>query len=158
MNIDTSKLSVRLLFKGIKLVTIESCTGGWIGKTVTDVSGSSGWYEGGFITYSNAAKVALVNVPQDTLDKYGAVSVEVADAMASGALQLFPECLTVSVTGIAGPDGGTESKPVGTVCIAAAYKTQVKVRKFLFEGNRDAVRKQTVGEAINLVLSMDILV
>jgi len=151
-----SKLSVRLLFKQIKLVTVESCTGGLIGKTLTDMSGSSDWYEGGFITYSNRAKICLVNVPVDLIEKYGAVSEEVAEAMAKGAVQHFPECASVAVTGIAGPGGGSEEKPVGTVCIASHYKQETKVRKFAFAGNREDIRNETVKEAINLILSMDL--
>ena len=152
-----SKLSVRLLFKGIKLVTVESCTGGWIGKQVTDLAGSSEWFEAGFITYSNQSKNQLVHVPLDLIDKYGAVSLEVADAMARGALISFPESISVAVTGVAGPVGGTPDKPVGTVCIASAYKNKIKARKFLFDGNRDSVRQQTVNEAIEMVLGMDVL-
>ena len=157
MKNDISKLSVRLLFKGLKLVTVESCTGGWIGKTVTDLAGSSAWFEAGFITYSNQAKTKLVNVPESLLEKYGAVSLEVADAMAKGALDSFPESISVAVTGVAGPDGGTREKPVGTVCIASAYKNKIKARKFLFEGNRNDIREQTVHEAIEMVLSMEAL-
>jgi nicotinamide-nucleotide amidase len=157
MKNDISKLSVRLLFKGIKLVTVESCTGGWIGKAVTDLAGSSSWFEAGFITYSNQAKNKLVNVPEELIEKYGAVSLEVADAMAKGALDSFPDCISVSVTGVAGPDGGTKDKPVGTVCIASAYKNQLKARKFIFDGNRNSVREQTVREAIEMVLTMDVL-
>ncbi len=156
-SIDISKLSVRLLFKGIKLVTVESCTGGWIGKSVTDLAGSSGWFEAGFITYSNQAKHQLVDVPLAMLDKYGAVSLEVADAMARGAVKHFPDCISIAVTGVAGPDGGSKEKPVGTVCIASAYKQQIKARKFLFDGNRNQVREKTVKEAIEMVLSMEVL-
>lgn len=157
MTKNLSKLSVRLLFKGIKVVTVESCTGGLIGKTLTDIDGSSGWFEAGYITYSNHAKSTMVGVPKQTIEKYGAVSEEVADAMAVGALQNFPDCISITVTGIAGPGGGCKLKPVGTVCIACAYGTQLKVRRFLFKGNRAEVRQKTVDEALALILSMDIL-
>ncbi|MBV1911524.1 MAG: CinA family protein [Kangiellaceae bacterium] len=157
MQNDISKLSVRLLFKGIKLITVESCTGGALGKAITDSSGSSSWYEAGYITYSDHAKSLLVNVTSQTLDKYGAVSPEVADAMARGALANFPKCISVSATGVAGPDGGTKNKPVGTVCIACSYGEQMKVRKLYLEGNREQIRQDTVAEAIKLVLTMDIL-
>jgi nicotinamide-nucleotide amidase len=157
MNNNISKLSVRLLFKGLKLVTVESCTGGWIGKIATDYAGSSCWFEAGFITYSNQAKHQLVSVPLELIEKYGAVSLEVADAMAKGALLSFPDCISVAVTGVAGPDGGTESKPVGTVCIASAYKNKIKARKFIFSGNRNDVREQTVSQAIEMLLSMEAL-
>jgi len=149
-----SKLSVRLLFKHIKVVTVESCTGGLIGKTFTDMSGSSDWYEGGFITYSNRAKNSLVGVPLDLINKYGAVSEEVAVAMTKGAVQHFPECVAVAVTGIAGPNGGSDEKPVGTVCIACQFKQETKVRKFAFSGNREDIRNETLKEAINLLLAM----
>jgi len=154
MNALVSKLSVRLIFKQIKLVTVESCTGGMIGKTLTDLSGSSGWYEGGFITYSNQSKTSLVNVAADLIENCGAVSEEVAESMAKGALQHFPDCVSVAVTGIAGPGGGSDEKPVGTVCIACQYKQESKVRKFAFKGNRDDIRNETVKESIELLLSM----
>lgn len=154
MNALVSKLSVRLLFKQVKLVTVESCTGGLIGKTLTDLSGSSDWYEGGFITYSNQSKTSLVNVAADVIDKFGAVSEEVAESMAKGALQHFPECVSVAVTGVAGPGGGSAEKPVGTVCIACQYKQESKIRKFAFKGSRDDIRNETVKEAIELVLGM----
>lgn len=157
MSNKLSKLTVRLLFKGIKVITVESCTGGLISKTLTDLAGSSDWFEAGFITYSNQAKSSLVGVPSELIEKYGAVSEQVADAMARGALQKFPECISIAVTGVAGPGGGSETKPVGTVCIASAYQSNIKVRRFLFSGNRSEVRQQTVKEAIELMLSMDIL-
>ena len=90
-------------------------------------------------------------------EKYGAVSLEVADSMAKGAQIHFPDCVSVAVTGIAGPEGGTNDKPVGTVCIACAYKTHIKARKFLFSGNRDSVRQQTLDQSIQMLLSMELL-
>ncbi len=137
-------------------MTVESCTGGWIGKTITDVAGSSEWYEGGFVTYSNQAKNQMVKVPLPLIDKYGAVSIEVAEAMAKGCSGYFPDNVSVAVTGVAGPGGGTSLKPVGTVCIACFFKDEIKTRKFHFDGNRDEIRKQTVTEAINLLLSMEL--
>ena len=151
-----SKLSVRLIFKQLKLVTVESCTGGLIGKVMTDSAGSSDWYEGGYITYSNRAKNRLVNVPETLIEKYGAVSIEVAEAMARGASIQFSDCVSVSVTGIAGPGGGTSDKPVGTVCIACHYSSELKTRKFNFEGSRNDIRQQTVQQAIEMLLSMDL--
>lgn len=151
-----STLSVRLIFKRLKLVTVESCTGGLIGKIITDTTGSSDWYEGGFITYSNQAKIRLVQVPEALIDKYGAVSLEVAEAMATGASKHFPDCVSVSVTGIAGPAGGTDEKPVGTVCIACHFSSELKTRKFNFDGNRQQIREQTVLQALKLLLSMEL--
>lgn len=150
-----SRLSVKLIFKQAKLVTVESCTGGMIGKLATDQAGSSSWFEAGLITYSNEAKTKLVEVPVILLDKYGAVSLEVADAMVSGAYTLFPHCVSVAVTGIAGPSGGSADKPVGSVCIAGRFGNQVKTRCFNFDGDRNNIRLQTVKEALNLLLSMD---
>ena len=151
-----SKLSVRLIFNHLKLVTVESCTGGLIGKVITDIAGSSDWYEAGLITYSNQAKTKLANVPEPLIEKYGAVSIEVAEAMAIGVTSHFADCISVAVTGIAGPGGGTPEKPVGTVCIASHYASEIKTRKFNFSGSRDDIRKQAVQEAINLLLSMEI--
>ncbi len=150
-----SQISVKFIFNQLKLLTVESCTGGWIGKAITDIPGNSSWYEGGFITYSNRAKRNFVSVPDNLLEQYGAVSIEVAEAMAIGANQYFPDNIVVSVTGIAGPDGGSEEKPVGTVCIACHYFGKIKSRKFEFSGNRDAIREQTVIEALNLLLAID---
>lgn len=147
-----SQLSVRLIFKQLKVATVESCTGGWIGKALTDLAGSSDWFAGGLITYTNASKSALVEVPESVLEKYGAVSLEVADAMASGAQKHFPGCVTVAVTGIAGPGGGSDNKPVGTVCIATCLNGSVNARKFQFDGNRNDVRLATVEQALRMVL------
>jgi len=150
-----SRLSVKLIFKQARLVTVESCTGGMIGKLATDQTGSSSWFEAGFITYSNESKTKLVSVPPSMLDKYGAVSLEVADAMVSGAYALFPNCVSIAVTGIAGPSGGSVEKPVGTVCIAGRFANQVKTRCFAFDGDRNNIRLQTVKESLNLLLSMN---
>jgi len=150
-----SRLSVKLIFKQTKLVTVESCTGGMIGKFATDLTGSSSWFEAGLITYSNQAKNKLASVPMSLIDKYGAVSLEVADAMVSGTLRQFPNCVAVAVTGIAGPSGGSRDKPVGTVCIATRFADQVKTRRFSFDGDRNKIRLQTVQESLNLLLSMD---
>ena len=150
-----SRVSVKLIFKQAKLVTVESCTGGMIGKFATDQAGSSSWFEAGLITYSNQAKIKLASVPVNLIDKYGAVSAEVADAMVSGALTQFPNCAAIAVTGIAGPGGGSECKPVGTVCIATRFSEQVKTRRFNFEGDRASIRLQTVKEALILLLSMN---
>jgi nicotinamide-nucleotide amidase len=140
----------RLLKANSKIITTaESCTGGWIAQAITDVSGSSAWFDRGFVTYSNAAKVQMLGVSPQTLEKYGAVSTETATEMAAGALARSDADVAVAVTGIAGPEGGTLEKPVGTVFIAWARKngeTQV-VRKQL-SGNRRQIRAQTVKSAI----------
>ena len=155
MNELLLELSKTLVTRQLKLVTVESCTGGWIGKTVTDIAGSSSWFEAGFITYTNESKNRLVNVPMSLCDEFGAVSIEVANAMASGANAIFPRAIAVSVTGCAGPGGGSETKPVGTVCIAVCLHGQVNSQRFLFKGNREQVRRSSVIEALKMV--MDVL-
>jgi len=155
MNSQLSKLSVRLIFNNLKLFSVESCSGGWIGKAITDIEGSSSWYQGGLITYSNESKTKLANVSEQLIEKHGAVSIEVAEAMALGGHSYFPDGISVAVTGIAGPGGGTQEKPVGTVCIACQYKNTVKSRRFQFSGDRQQVRLQTVQQALDLVLSLN---
>lgn len=147
-----SHLSVRLIFKQLKVASVESCTGGWIGKALTDLGGSSDWFAGGLITYTNESKTTLADVPVELIEKYGAVSLEVADAMASGAQKHFPGCVTVAVTGVAGPGGGSKAKPVGTVCIATCLKGSVNAKRFHFDGNRNDVRSATVEHALQMVL------
>ncbi len=135
--------------KGNTIATAESCTGGWIAQTITDVPGSSAWFDRGFVTYSNAAKVQMLAVSPQTLEKHGAVSAETATEMVTGALAHSDADVAVAITGIAGPDGGTDGKPVGTVFIAWAHKngTSKVVRKQL-SGNRRQIRAQTVKSAL----------
>jgi len=136
------------------LCTAESCTGGWLGKVLTDVAGSSAWYERGFITYTNQAKQDLLAVDSELLAEHGAVSEETAKAMAQGALKNSLADQTVAITGIAGPGGGTDSKPVGLVWFAWADKNNSSVRaeSVVFEGEREAVRRQAVMFALkNLI-------
>jgi nicotinamide-nucleotide amidase len=131
------------------LVTAESCTGGWIAKVLTDIPGSSEWFECGLATYSYEAKQALLGVSPLTLEHFGAVSRETVLEMVSGALVHSGAGLAVAVTGIAGPTGGTPDKPVGTVWIAwkrrGGYPT---AETFHFDGDREAVRRQTVAAAL----------
>ena len=131
------------------LVSAESCSGGWISKIVTDIPGSSDWFDCGMVVYSYAAKQAMLGVRPQTLEEHGAVSRETAIEMVSGALVHSGATIAVAVTGIAGPGGGTPGKPVGTVWIAwkrrAGYP-QAEV--FHFDGDREAVRRQTVAEAL----------
>jgi nicotinamide-nucleotide amidase len=135
--------------RGWSLVTAESCTGGWIAKAVTDVPGSSGWFQCSFVTYSDQAKVDLLAVPAATLASYGAVSGETVAAMASGALARSRADVAVAVSGIAGPDGGTVDKPVGTVWLAWATRDG-RSRQCCehFAGDRAAVRQQSVAVAL----------
>ena len=134
--------------------TAESCTGGLIAKTFTDLAGSSDWFERGFVTYSNAAKNEMLAVPASVIEDYGAVSEAVATAMASGALRHSKADYSVAVTGVAGPGGGSDDKPVGTVWIAVASAGQMVARRFQFEGDRQAVRAATMQSALELLLDL----
>ncbi|MTI12920.1 CinA family protein [Sansalvadorimonas verongulae] len=136
------------------IVTAESCTGGGIMKTLTDIPGSSQWCEGGFITYTNRAKHHFLGVPEVLFEQVGAVSEEVVRAMASGALAHSAGTLSVAVSGVAGPGGGSPEKPVGTVWIAWAKNDGVVTKCFLFSGERDAVRRQTVDAAIRGLMAL----
>jgi nicotinamide-nucleotide amidase len=139
--------------RGKKIATAESCTGGWIAQAITEVPGSSAWFDRGFVTYSNAAKVQMLGVKQDTLEQYGAVSAETAMEMAAGALANSDADCACAVTGIAGPDGGTPEKPVGTVFIAWQCKNGgSEVIRKQFAGNRRQIRKQTVKTALEGVV------
>ena len=138
--------------KGKTLVTAESLTGGGIGAAITAISGSSEVYKGGVISYTNWVKHHVLGVPMETLDTHGAVSEAVAAAMAAGVRKLLEADVAVSVTGLAGPGGDEYGNPVGTVFIGYADEKQIIVKHCLFEGNREAVRKQTIEEALALVL------
>ncbi|TAN04292.1 MAG: CinA family protein [Rhodanobacteraceae bacterium] len=132
------------------LATAESCTGGWIAKQLTDITGSSDWFVGGAVTYGNPLKQALLGVTDATLAQHGAVSRECALEMVSGALQRFGASVAVAVTGIAGPSGGTPDKPVGTVWIAwQRHGEAARSGVFRFQGDRDAVRRQAVAAALD---------
>lgn len=131
------------------LVTAESCTGGWIAKCVTDIAGSSDWFDCGMAAYSYEAKQALLGVRPQTLETHGAVSRETVIEMVSGALVNSGASIAVAVTGIAGPGGGSEDKPVGTVWIGWKRRGgYARAEVFHFEGDRDAVRRQTVERAL----------
>lgn len=142
-------LGERLRARHDHLVTAESCTAGWIAKTVTDVAGSSDWFDCGMAAYSYEAKQALLGVRPQTLETHGAVSRETVIEMVSGALVNSGASVAVAVTGIAGPGGGTEGKPVGTVWIAWKRRGGYpRAQPFHFDGDRDAVRRQTVAAAL----------
>lgn len=135
--------------RGLMMVTAESCTGGWIAKTLTDLPGSSAWFECGVVAYSYEAKEALLGVNPQTLERSGAVSQETAMEMVSGALARFGASVAVAVTGIAGPSGGTPEKPVGTVWVAWKRRGgYAHAQLFNFSGDREAVRRQTVARAL----------
>ncbi len=136
------------------LATAESCTGGWVAQLITGVGGSSEWFERGFVAYSNTAKREMLGVSTDILVRHGAVSEVNARAMAEGALAHSHAQVSLSITGIAGPSGGSPEKPVGTVCFAWAGKqrpTQVLTEHYT--GNRDAVRRQAVARSLNGLLA-----
>ncbi len=135
--------------RGQMLVTAESCTGGWIAKVLTDIPGSSAWFDCGVVAYSYEAKEGLLGVAPSTLERHGAVSQETAVEMVSGALARFGATVAVAVTGIAGPTGGTPDKPVGTVWIAWKRRGgYARAGLFHFSGDRDAIRRQTVAHAL----------
>lgn len=150
------RLGERLQHKGLMLATAESCTGGWIAKTVTDVPGCSAWFEAGLAAYSYEAKQALLGVRPETLTEHGAVSRETALEMVAGALIHTGATVAVAVTGIAGPSGGTVDKPVGTVWIAWKRRGGYpSAQLFHFDGGtRDGVRRQTVAAALEGVLAL----
>jgi nicotinamide-nucleotide amidase len=145
-----SSLGAAMRSKGLVVATAESCTGGLIAGAITDVAGSSGWFDRGFVTYSNGAKIAMLGVRSETLAAHGAVSEATAAEMAAGALERSAADLAVAVTGIAGPDGGTPEKPVGLVCFAWARRgggpPLTSTRRF--PGGRAAVRAATVAVAL----------
>ncbi|GAB6067299.1 nicotinamide-nucleotide amidase [Methylothermus subterraneus] len=150
-----SQVGALLQRRGWLLVTAESCTGGWIAKCVTDVAGSSAWFDRGFVTYSNAAKTELLGVRAETLDRYGAVSEETVQEMALGALARSRAQVAVAVSGIAGPAGGTPDKPVGLVWLAWQVQGEpCRTCRLQFAGNRESVRRQAVRAALEGILNV----
>lgn len=144
----------RLKARGWMLATAESCTGGWVAAAVTVIAGSSAWFERGFVTYSNEAKIDMLGVPLELIERHGAVSEEVARAMALGALAHSRAHIALSITGVAGPGGGTPDKPVGLVCFGWAVGNAVQVIETKrFSGDREAVRKAAVLHALQGVLA-----
>jgi nicotinamide-nucleotide amidase len=155
--LDTSaaELGRRLMARGLLLATAESCTGGWVAKVVTDIPGSSAWFDRGFVTYSNDAKRDMLGVSEATLAEHGAVSAEAVAEMALGALANSRAGVAVAVSGIAGPDGGTDDKPVGTVLFAWAQAGQEPLtQRVQFAGDREEVRHQSVRLALERLLEL----
>lgn len=146
------KLVTELVGQGLTVATAESCTGGWIAKAITDIAGSSAVFGYGIVSYSNDAKQSLLAVTPESLQAFGAVSAEVVSEMAQGAIELSGADLSVAVSGIAGPDGGGDEKPVGTVWFAWGRRDDGKVRVesecLHFRGDRKAVRRQSVLHAL----------
>ncbi|MCP8463565.1 CinA family protein [Pseudomonas sp. ZM23] len=147
-------LGARLAANGLRVTTAESCTGGGIAEAITRISGSSAWFEAGYITYSNEQKTRQLDVPAELFPKVGAVSREVVEAMVAGALPRSGADIAVAVSGIAGPDGGSAEKPVGTVWLAWRKGSQTFSVCRLYAGDRAAVRRQTVATALAGVLRL----
>lgn len=149
------RVGAALKHRGWFLATAESCTGGWIAKCLTDVAGSSAWFDRGFVTYSNAAKMEMLEVRAETLARFGAVSEPVVQEMAAGALACSLAQVAVAVSGIAGPSGGTPDKPVGLVWLAWQVKGQpCRTRQVRFAGDRESIRRQAVQAALEGILDV----
>jgi nicotinamide-nucleotide amidase len=150
-----AQVGAELKARRFSLASAESCTGGWIGEVMTAVPGSSQWYDRGFITYTNAAKHEMLGVDEHTLKTFGAVSIETVKAMVRGALANSYAQVAVAVSGVAGPSGGSPAKPVGTVCIAWGLHDGEPVAETRhFDGDREAVRRQSVECALAGVLTL----
>ena len=140
------------LGRGVTVSVAESCTGGLVADAITDIAGSSGYFAGGVVSYSNAAKEQLLGVPEAVLEAHGAVSAQVARAMAEGARSRFAADVAASVTGIAGPDGGSDAKPVGLTYVAVADADGVDVRRHLWSGDRLANKVSSAAAVLELLL------
>jgi nicotinamide-nucleotide amidase len=153
-----TRVGEALLMRRHRLVIAESCTGGFVAKTLTDIPGSSQWFECGYVTYSNAAKTRDLGVAPRTLVEHGAVSEAVAREMAAGALRVTGVDVAVAVTGIAGPDGAAPGKPVGTVwfgsCVRRAAQVDVGAERVQFAGDRQVIRRSSVEYALKLILNL----
>ena len=149
---DQADVLIKILKKqGIRIVTAESCTGGLLASLFTEIPGASEIFERGFITYSNDAKIENLGVPQKMIHSYGAVSSEVASAMAQGAIDNSHANLSIAITGIAGPDGGNADKPIGLVYIAISYNGNTSALKNIFKGTRSMIRLQTLEKSLELI-------
>ncbi len=146
-----AKIIIQMQQKKLMLVCAESCTGGLVSALFTEISGSSKVIERGYVTYSNEAKIELLGVKKETIENFGAVSSETAAEMAKGACGNSELNVAISITGIAGPDGGSENKPVGLVYIGFYFAKKDQVRKFNFSGNRDEIRKAAVTAALQII-------
>jgi nicotinamide-nucleotide amidase len=156
MNSVTTQLAFQLgellSSKQFRVTTAESCTGGGIAKAITEISGSSVWFEAGFVTYSNRMKSQLLGVPDSVFEEFGAVSDACVRAMAEGALNVSGAECVLAVSGVAGPSGGSPQKPVGCVYLAWGTRAELHTRRFQFEGSREQVREQTIEKALALLL------
>ena len=153
LEVIAQTLAAKLCRVSLKMTVAESCTGGWVSQSLTALPGSSQWFEGGVVTYSNALKQRLLGVSPAMLAADGAVSESVACAMAAGAVARLGGDVALSVTGIAGPSGAVAAKPVGTVWIAWASASKVHARCFQFKGDRESIRYQSVKRALEGMLA-----
>jgi len=160
LTVLVQQVAARLLAMGGALVTAESCTGGWVGKACTDLPGSSRWFRGGAIVYDNELKTRLTGVQAATLERHGAVSEATVREMARGALERLGGTISVAVSGVAGPDGGTTDKPVGTVWFGWALRRgeslDITAEHHLLPGDRDDVRRESVALALRGVLQRSV--
>ncbi len=154
LEILSREVGEALLAHGLTLACAESCTGGWVCEVVTATAGSSQWFDRGFVTYSNAAKESMLGVRVETLKEAGAVSEAVVGEMAVGALDRSQAQVALAISGVAGPGGGSPGKPVGTVCFAWAMPGEVQTETCRFEGDREAVRRQSVVHALQSLLDL----
>jgi nicotinamide-nucleotide amidase len=151
----SAQLGAQLLARSYFITTAESCTGGGIAQAITDITGSSQWFSHGFVSYSNRAKQQLLDVGEADIKRYGAVSPQIVEQMAMGALKAAQANVAIAVSGVAGPDGGTEEKPVGTVWIAWGVKNNpIITRCYNFSGDRKSIRNQTVNESLSAAISL----
>ena len=148
------KLHKKLIKQKKTLFLAESCTGGYFAKLMTDLSGSSLYFMGSIVCYSNEIKQNVLNVPGKTLTKFGAVSKQTAKKMIEGLRQISNTDFQIAITGIAGPGGGTSEKPVGTVFIAVGWDKKIEIKHFVFKGNRQVVRKKTIIKAVDMLLTL----
>jgi nicotinamide-nucleotide amidase len=155
----TEQLAGFMLAAGQRLATAESCTGGWLAKTLTDLPGSSRWFECGYVTYSNEAKVRDLGVSPETLTDHGAVSEQTAREMAAGTVRRTGAQVAIAITGVAGPDGGSPGKPVGTVWFAVAFENgrEGEARVQHFSGDRDSIRRDSVKYALEWLVAIQVV-
>ena len=152
IKIKSKELVDKLIEKKLKITSAESCTGGLFAASITSISGSSGCFEGSFVTYSNKIKNKIINVKKETLSNFGAVSKECVIEMAENSGKIMNADISIAISGIAGPDGGSEDKPVGLVWICLSAKNYTKPYKNIFSGDRDEIREASVIFALDLVL------
>ena len=146
------RLQAICLGRGLTVTVAESCTGGLVADAITDIPGSSGYFLGGVVSYADSAKEALLGVPAEVLAAHGAVSAQVGRAMAEGARERFSADLAASVTGVAGPDGGSEAKPVGLTYVAVAAARGVNVRRFVWSGDRSANKEASAAAVLEILV------